>query len=125
MRIKKEALELILGASRSYHPQEFGGMLRGKGDLIEEALMIPATRYGDGFVETRMDMAPMDKSVIGSFHSHPGRDNRPSKADLAAFNRKGIVHLIVRHPYKGIEDVAAYDREGTRIGIEVYYTQTH
>ncbi len=117
MKIKKEALLFILGVSRKYYPDEFGGMLRGKNDVIEEVLVIPASTYGNGFVTTRMDMIPLDRSIIGSVHSHPGPDFRPSNADLAFFERTGPVHLIARAPYKDIDDVATYDRSGKRIRL--------
>jgi proteasome lid subunit RPN8/RPN11 len=119
MKIKEEALAFILGVSKKYHPSEFGGMLRGKNDVIEEVLVIPATTYGDGFVDTRMDMIPIDRSIIGSVHSHPGRDYRPSGADLEFFKKTGPVHLIARTPYGGLDDVAAYDRSGKRIRLSV------
>ena len=119
MKIKEEALAFILGVSRKYYPSEFGGMLRGRNDVIEEILVIPATTYGDGFVETRMDMIPIDHSIIGSVHSHPGPNFRPSAADLKFFEKTGPVHLIARSPYETIADIAAYDRSGKRISLSV------
>jgi proteasome lid subunit RPN8/RPN11 len=119
VKIKSAALEFILGVSKKFHPREFGGMLRGRGDLIEEVLIIPATTYGEDFVSTRLDMVPIDRSVIGSFHSHPGPNFRPSDADIAFFGRTGRVHLIVKSPFKSLDDVAAYDGEGKRIDLEV------
>ena len=118
VKIKSAALEFILGVSRKFHPHEFGGMLRGKGGVIEEVLVIPATTYGEDFVSTRLDMVPIDRSIIGSVHSHPAPDFRPSDADIAFFGRTGSVHLIVKSPYKGIRDVAAYDGKGKRIDLE-------
>lgn len=119
MKIKKEALEFILGVSGRFYPDEFGGMLRGRGDVIEEVLVIPASTYGDGFVSTRLDMVPIDHSIIGSVHSHPVGDFRPSDADLRFFGKTGFVHLIAKKPYRSLRDVAAYDRAGNRIGLEV------
>ena len=118
MKIKKEALEFILGVSKRFYPDEFGGLLRGAGDLIEEVLVIPASTYGKDFVTTRFDMVPIDHSIIGSVHSHPAYGFLPSKADLEFFRKIGFVHLIARKPYCGVEDIAAYDREGTRIHLE-------
>lgn len=118
MKIKSVALEFILGVSKRFHPDEFGGMLRGRGDIIEEVLIIPATLYGEDSVTTRMDMVPIDHSIIGSVHSHPVASFRPSRADLEFFRKTGYVHLIVKSPYRDVRDVAAYDREGNRIGLE-------
>lgn len=119
MKIRKTALEFILGVSKKIHPNEFGGMLRIKGDVIEEVMVIPATTYGEDFVTTRIDMIPFDKSIAGSVHSHPSRSYKPSEEDLIFFSKTGKVHLITRYPYKGIEDVAAYDSTGNKIKLEV------
>jgi proteasome lid subunit RPN8/RPN11 len=119
LKIKKAALEFILGVSKEMYPNEFGGMLRGRGELIEEVLVIPSTTYGETFVSTRMDMIPFDKSIIGSVHSHPAQSFQPSDADLDFFRRTGKVHLIAKKPYKSILDVAAYDGAGNRISLEL------
>ncbi|RLI86539.1 MAG: metalloprotease [Candidatus Altiarchaeales archaeon] len=119
MKIKKDTLEFILGVSKKFHPNEFGGLLRGKNDIIEEVLIIPASTFGKKFVTTRFDMIPIDYSIIGSVHSHPGHRFKPSNADIRFFKKTGSVHLIVRYPYRGIEDVAAYDRDGKKIDLEV------
>ncbi|MFH0859696.1 MAG: Mov34/MPN/PAD-1 family protein [Candidatus Altiarchaeota archaeon] len=118
-RIKSNALEFILGVSRSLHPREFTGQLRGEGDLITETLVIPASTFGNGFATTRFDMIPLDKSIIGSIHSHPSNTYRPSEADFRYFERGGSIHLIVRYPYNGLGDVAAYTSSGERISLEV------
>ncbi|ODS37747.1 MAG: hypothetical protein A7316_09060 [Candidatus Altiarchaeales archaeon WOR_SM1_86-2] len=118
MYIRKEALELILGASREIYPNEFGGMLRGTDDVIEEVLLIPGSIFGDRFASTRFDMVPIDHSIIGSVHSHPSNSFEPSGADLRYFKRLGKIHLIVRKPYGSIVDIAAYDRGGKRISLE-------
>jgi proteasome lid subunit RPN8/RPN11 len=119
LKIKKTALEFILGVSKEVYPNEFGGMLRGRGDTIEEVMVIPATTYGETFVTTRMDMVPFDKSIIGSVHSHPVESFRPSGADLESFRKTGRIHLIVKKPYKSIQDIAAYDAAGNRIKLEI------
>ena len=118
MKIRWNTLEFILGVSREVHPNEFGGLLRGKGDIIEEVLVIPASTFGKGFVTTRMDMAPIDHSVIGSVHSHPTHRFKPSNADLRFFKKLGFIHLIARHPYSCMKDIAAYDRDGKRINLK-------
>jgi proteasome lid subunit RPN8/RPN11 len=119
VKIKPVALDFILGVSKKFYPEEFGGMLRGRGDMIEEVLVIPGTLYGEDSVTTQMNMVPIDHSIIGSVHSHPAASFRPSGADLEFFRKTGYVHLIVRSPYRGIGDVAAYDREGKRIDLQL------
>jgi len=117
--IKREALEFILGVSREVYPKEFTGLLRGNDNLIEEVLILPGTIFGEKFATTPFYMKPIDHSIMGSIHSHPGRNFSPSEADIRFFGRIGVAHLILRKPYKGIQDIAAYDRAGRRIELGV------
>ncbi|MFH1403352.1 MAG: Mov34/MPN/PAD-1 family protein [Candidatus Altiarchaeota archaeon] len=117
--IREAALELVLGASRELYPREFIALLRGEGDLITEVLVIPASLYGEGFSQVRWSMVPLDKSIIGSVHSHPGANNNPSRADLRYFSKTGRIHLIVRQPANTIEDVACYDSYGNPLDLVV------
>jgi proteasome lid subunit RPN8/RPN11 len=116
--IREAALELILGASRELRSREFIGLLRGEGDTITEVLVIPASLYGEGFAHMKWSMVPLDRTIVGSVHSHPSGDNRPSERDLIHFKKTGRIHLIVRQPAEGIEDVACYDRDGGLLALE-------
>jgi len=118
-RIVRGALEFILAASRNVHPREFTGQLRVEDGVITEVLVIPKSVYGEGFASTRFDMIPIDRSIKGSVHSHPGRSYRLSDADRVFFGKRGAVHLIVRYPFGGPDDVAAYDESGERIPLAV------
>jgi proteasome lid subunit RPN8/RPN11 len=118
--ISKTALEFALGVSRELFPREFMGLLRGNGDEISEILIIPATLWGEGFAQIHGMQVPWDKSIVGSIHSHPSGDNRPSQQDLVEFGRSGNIHLILRHPYGGIKDVACYSTDGKRLDITVW-----
>ncbi len=110
--LPRNVLEIILHASRSSHPREFVAMIRGEGNRIKELLLLPGTIQGDRFASVRLDMMPLDSDVIGVVHSHPSRNNHPSGADLNMFSKTGNVNLIVRYPYGGVEDIAAYDSVG-------------
>jgi proteasome lid subunit RPN8/RPN11 len=116
--IKKAALEFILGVSRKTYPREFTALLRGGEDQIDEVLLIPGTLFGEDFATIRMDMKPLDPTIIGSVHSHPSKSFRPSDADLNFFGKAGFVHLVVKYPYQSIADVAAYDISGSRLELE-------
>ncbi|MFH1788892.1 MAG: Mov34/MPN/PAD-1 family protein [Candidatus Altiarchaeota archaeon] len=118
-RIHEGALEFILLASRNVHPREFTGQLRMEDDVITEVLVTPKSVYGQGFASTRFDMIPIDRSICGSVHSHPSESFNPSSADMRFFGKKGSVHLIAKYPFKDASDVAAYDRDGARIRLEV------
>jgi len=109
VQIPKSVLELILHASRSAYPNEFGAMIRGEGNIIKEILLLPGTIQGKRFASFRMNMLPIDSKSIGVVHSHPSGSNRPSQADAHLFSKVGNVNLIIKYPYRGLEDVAAYD----------------
>ena len=112
MRITKTALETILGASRNTYPNEFLAMLRGENDTITELLLIPGTEFQPFSSHITSHMVPLDETIIGSVHSHPG-PARPSKADLNFFARHGKIHLIVAYPYSSLRNVRAYTNDGT------------
>lgn len=118
-RIKKEALEFILGVSRSLHPREFVGLLRGEGDTVIEVIVLPGSLYGEGFSDYQVYMAPFDSTIIGSVHSHPGTSGVPSRADLTAFGKKGGINIIAKYPYLSLDDLRAYDAKGSKVGLEV------
>lgn len=118
-RIKEAALEFILNASRSIYPNEFTGLLRGEDNLMEEVLVIPKSTYGRGFATTQWDMVPIDSSIIGSVHSHPGPKSEPSKQDLRYFRKVGWIHLIVKKPYRSLGDVSGYTSNGELVELIV------
>ncbi|RLF90884.1 hypothetical protein DRN46_02570 [Thermococci archaeon] len=119
--IVEEALDFILGASRSAYPREFAGLLSGDKEkkIIKEVLFLPGTEVSGTSAYIRTDMLPLDPSVLGSVHSHPGRSARPSESDLRFFSKFGVIHIITRYPYSGMEDVFAYNRKGERMHLEV------
>jgi len=119
MLIKKSALNFILGVSRRVYPKEFTGLLRGGPEIIEEVLLIPGSLFGDNFSSIRTDMTPIDSSIIGSVHSHPSKSYHPSDTDLRFFGSMGFVHMILRHPYRDISDIAVYDINGNKIQLQV------
>ncbi len=114
MLIKRDALEFVLGVSRRIYPREFGCLLRGDDEAITEALLIPGSVFGENFTIQRLDMKPLDHSIIGSAHSHPGICGTPSKADLGFFRKFGVIHLIMTYPYRELGDILAYSRDGER-----------
>lgn len=117
--IKRDVLGFILGVSKEVYPKEFSGLLRGAEELISEVLIIPGTVFGNRFASTPLYRTPIDYSIIGSVHSHPARNFEPSGADIRFFGKTGFVHLILRQPYAGIQDIAAYDKQGNRIELNV------
>lgn len=116
MKIRREALEFILEAGRNLYPREFAGLLRGDKELIKEVLILPGTKQWFDSASINLNMLPIDLSVIGSIHSHPGASNRPSRADLIFFSKLGSVHGIVCQPYT-LESLRFYDRSGGEVEV--------
>lgn len=117
--IGKNALEFMLGVSRDLHPREFMGMLRMENNVITEVLVFPKSIWGEGFSSVASFSIPHDNTIVGSVHSHPSKNFRPSKVDLVEFGRSGKLHIIIKAPYLGAEDIACYDSQGNRIPFEV------
>jgi len=116
--ITSDALEFILEAARSLHPREFTAKIRQDDDgVITEVIVLPGSTYGDGFGRYLTSMVPIDRSIVGSVHSHPSNNFSPSQTDVRSFGKSGRIHLIVRYPYAGLNDVAAYDNKGERIEL--------
>jgi proteasome lid subunit RPN8/RPN11 len=116
MKIRREALEFICEAGRNLYPKEFAGLLRGDKEQIKEVLILPGTRHWFDSASINMNMLPLDPSVIGSIHSHPGPSNRPSRQDLTFFSKFGLVHGIICQPFDP-EALLFYDRSGREIEV--------
>ncbi len=119
-KIKREILEAVLLAARNTFPDEFFCLLGGnsKQKSIEEFVVIPAV-FGKTHTLVQDWLKPVDKSILGSVHSHPSRNNFPSDADLQAFPRFGEIHLILAYPF-GINDARLFDLKGKEIKFELH-----
>jgi len=115
--IKRGTLESIVIAARNVYPQEFFSMLGGKNKTIEELVVIPAV-FGDDFASYSLEHVPIDRSIIGTVHSHPSQYSHPSDADLESFGKFGEVHLIIAHPYD-FNTIRAFDNKGKKIILKV------
>jgi len=97
--IRKRTLKMILEASKSSYPEEFGALLRAKKGVITELILLPGTVTGERSALFKLHMLPIDSSVVGSVHSHPSGACFPSGADLDLFRRFGWIHIIACSPY--------------------------
>ena len=119
LRITRDALDFILHASKSTHPDEFAGLLRNNDEgVVYEVLVIPQTVYGGSFSSINLHNVGYTSRHSGSVHSHPGRSALPSRADLAFFRVTGDTHIIAAYPFTE-DSVRAYDGKGNRLLIEV------
>ncbi|HNX48120.1 MAG TPA: Mov34/MPN/PAD-1 family protein [Methanomassiliicoccales archaeon] len=116
--IDRALLEMINEAARDSLPNEFVAMLRAEDGIIQELLLLPGTLQGEDSATLMMHMMPIDFSVVGTVHSHPGYSNRPSREDLELFRRYGYVHIITCLPYDE-GSWRAYDGQGRRMQLPV------
>lgn len=119
--ISQEMLEMIQESARRLHPRETILLLRGKAVknviTISDVLIPPLATYGRSFSAFPAHMLPMDFSIVGAAHSHPSGNLRPSVEDQN--HSIGRILLIAGFPYKGEQNVAAYNRSGERLPLEV------
>ncbi|MCL1984362.1 MAG: Mov34/MPN/PAD-1 family protein [Methanomassiliicoccaceae archaeon] len=116
--ISWELIDSINESARSCYPQEFLCLTRQNDGVIDEMLLIPGTVYGDSHSFLSMWMSPVDFSISGTMHSHPGHSNRPSDADLDFFGSWGGVHIITCQPYDR-SSWKAYDSNGRVLQLEM------
>ena len=114
MKLSRPALDFMLEAAKSAYPLEFIGMLRAENNVITEVLIIPGSKFGKHYSSVFLHMIPLDPSIVGSVHSHPGITT-PSKADLHFFSKLGRVHIIV-----GVNgEMSAFDTNGAPVTLEI------
>ena len=119
-KITRRCLRLILEASKSNYPTEFGGLLRVDAtskDTIAEIVLLPGTVSGDSHAIFQLHMLPIDFSVVGTVHSHPSGNISPSHVDLNHFF--GRILMIVGYPFEGENCVAVYDSNGEKMPLQI------
>jgi proteasome lid subunit RPN8/RPN11 len=116
--ISSGALSMINEAAIGTYPNEFLAALKAEEGVITELVVLPGTVQGDSHSIMYTHMLPIDYSVVGTIHSHPGHSNRPSDADLEFFSHFGGVHLITCLPYDETS-WRAYDSNGRRVDLKV------
>jgi proteasome lid subunit RPN8/RPN11 len=115
--IAKDTLQFILEASRSSFPSEFAGLLQAEEDVITEVLILPGTESSRMSALIRLYMLP-NMQVVGSAHSHPSADLRPSGPDVQFFSRTGDYHIIAGPPFDE-NSWTCYDAAGERRRLPV------
>ncbi len=118
--IERKCLEAIKEAAKDLHPNEFLAMLSTgrKRDVISELVLLPQMTYGKRHATFNIYMAPFDRSIVGTVHSHPSGNPRPSEGDLLTFQKHGKVHIIIAYPYED-NTWRAYDYTGKEIKLEI------
>jgi proteasome lid subunit RPN8/RPN11 len=118
LKIKRELLEGLFELARGAHPKEFVSGLRARDGVIYELVLIPGTQSSDSSAVFRIGMLPPDREMIGTVHSHPSPNPRPSGADFFLFERYGGVHIILAYPYD-MGSWRSYNSAGEEVELEV------
>jgi proteasome lid subunit RPN8/RPN11 len=117
MKIARDTLNFILEVCKSTYPEEFAGMLSADGDVITEVVVVPGTESTDESAVMQLFMLP-NIPTVGTVHSHPTGDTRPSAADLELLDAKGSIHIIVGAPYT-VTSWTCYNKEGKTVKLEI------
>lgn len=115
--IARDTLMFIMEVSRSSMPVEFAGLLQAEDGVITEVLILPGTESSRMSALIRLYMLP-NMHVVGSVHSHPSSNIRPSKQDILLFSRTGDYHIIVGPPFDETA-WACYDALGEKRELAV------
>ena len=114
-------LDSIFEGARRLYPKETVLLLRGrkvKDVLRVEALVVPPlATYGRGFANIPLHMLPMDFSIVGTVHSHPSGDLKPSDVDFNHFF--GRILMIVGFPFADSRNVAIYNSDGEKLSLSI------
>jgi len=116
--IRRDVLQLIIGASKSQHPKEFGAFMRAEKGVITEILLAPGRVAGNAHTIFSVWNMPVDASICGSVHSHPSPYPIPSDADKQFFSHTGHTHIIIASPYTE-KTWRAYDATAAPIELAV------
>ncbi|MEM0372346.1 MAG: Mov34/MPN/PAD-1 family protein [archaeon] len=117
MKMTADMAARLLELSRSAYPREIAGLLLAKKGVINDLVILPGD-YETQHVYVKMHLLPIYTNAVGTFHSHPSRSNRPSRADLDFFSELGRIHLIVSYPYE-LNSIASYDTSGKPAPLEL------
>ena len=120
-KIKQKCLDLIFECAKSSYPNEFGGLLRvdeEEKNVISELVILPGTISGDSHAIFKLHMMPIDFSIVGTVHSHPGPSANPSEADLQLFRKHGRIHIIAAEPFNN-SSWNAYDYNGLDVDVKI------
>lgn len=111
-------IDAFNAAAKSTYPDEFLCLIRAEDGIITEMVMLPGTVYGDSHSFLNEWMAPIDYSIAGSAHSHPGFSNEASEDDKTYFANTGGVHIITCQPYDR-RSWKAYDSRGCVLDLRL------
>jgi len=119
--VSAEVLNSIFEGAKRLYPKETFLLLRGNKSKnairVTDLVVPPLAVYGYGFANLPFHMLPMDFSVVGTVHSHPSGNIRPSSVDLNHFF--GRILMIVGFPFVSAQNVAVYGSNGEKLQLHV------
>lgn len=114
-------LDSILTYDQMAHPREGILLLHGRSDAnqitISDVVIPPLAVHGAGFAQFPLHRLPIDRTIIGTAHSHPSGTLRPSIGDLNHYY--GRIMIITAYPYQSQQDFAAFDRYGAVVKYHI------
>lgn len=114
--IRPSVLRKMRSFALQTHPKEMISLLRGRheGDtlIIEELVYQP---FENTTYSATIHLDPTLTGIVGTFHSHPTPDARPSAADKRLFAQHPGVHVIIGYPY---EEAHVYTHRSRFLAIE-------
>ena len=105
-------------SAKSCYPDEFLCMIRQTDGVVDEMVLLPGMVYGDSHSFLSEWMSPIDYSIAGTAHSHPGYSNEASDEDLGLFANMGGIHFITCLPYDR-KSWKAYNSKGEEVELEI------
>src|SRR3989304_6497040 len=119
--IPRNLLDTILEGAKQLYPRESFLLLRGKKSKgvisVSNLIVSPFAVHGNWFARFSPYMLPMDFSIVGTVHSHPSGNTKPSHVDLN--HMMGRILMIVGYPYADERCVAVYDSNGEKLVLQV------
>jgi proteasome lid subunit RPN8/RPN11 len=121
VELPKDILEAIYAGAKELYPRESFLLLRGKKRKnvikVTDLVLAPFASHDENSVHFNTWMLPGDFSLIGTVHSHPSGNIKPSHVDLNYFF--GRILMIVGPPFEGLSCIAVYDSNGDKIRLEI------
>jgi len=122
VKIPSSVVDEIIEYSKNAFPNEFFAFLEGSvtmgGTVVIKNLAYYPNDTSQGSVATVYHMGTHTTDFVGTVHSHPGGENYPSRQDLRTFNKDGVVHLIIKNPYKK-ENLKCFGLDGKELEFEI------
>ena len=121
IQVPKDILDTIYAGAKQLYPRESFLLLRGKKSKgfikITDLVLAPFAVHGEGFAHFNPYLFSGDYTLVGTVHSHPSGNIRPSHVDMNYFF--GRILMIVGSPFEGKNCIAVYDSNAERLPLEI------